>query len=120
MPSPQIDEFLGERDARRPREIERDQAGNIGDRKPLADDEGAVRSARDPMGHSGERFGLARLRELSDLRLLHFGHMRVRVAKRVGDMQHEPEFEPPLPHLDLRALERADAEQGRIGLVSSK
>ena len=42
--------------------------------------------------------------------------MRMGVAERVGDMKEQTQFQPSLPHLDHRAIERADPEQWRIGM----
>lgn len=113
-PPPQIAELLRDLDPRRPGEIERHQAGNVGDAEPFAGDEFPIPQFPINDRHGVKRLGRADPGEFGDLRDLHLGHVRVSVAKRVRDMKKQAQFQPPLPHLDHRPPDRADAEQGRL------
>ena len=93
-------------------EIERDQSHYVGDAEPSAGDEEAVPQRFVHNRHGAQRSATVQFRPLGDLiRLENFGGgMDVPIS--LGDGVEKLQLQPPVPHFDARAFERADAETG--------
>src|SRR5260370_1083289 len=98
------------------KKVERDEAGDIGDRECVARNEGTVLELAVNEGDELEDARLVRLGPGGHLRHFHRLHCWMRVPKDMRDGKQEMQLEPSIPHLDARNLESATAEQRRLGL----
>src|SRR5215213_7835763 len=116
MPAPHVRKFVRHAELRQLHEIEPDEPGDVGDREAVAGDEPAVGELAVEKAQELDDPRLVGLAPGGDLRHLHLGHRRVEVAENRRDRAEQAELEAPLPHLDTSPLERAGAEQRRLGM----
>src|SRR5260370_37544187 len=95
-------------------EVDRDEAGDVGDRECIAGDEGTVLEVVIDEGDEFEDAGLVRLCPGGHLRHFHHLHCRMRVAKDVRDGKAHVKLDPSIPHFEARDLESSTAEQGGL------
>src|SRR6185295_11205063 len=116
VPALEMLELVGNRQLGGLHEIHRNQAGDVGHRVMVAGDEPPALQLAIQKSDEFRNARLVGIRPCRHLRHLHLLHGWMRVAKDVRHRRQKMLLDPTLPHLDARDLERAAAEQRRLGL----
>ena len=116
MPTAQIGKLLRHRQLRYFHEIDGHERRDVGDGKLLSGD---IRPLFQFAIEEAQKFEHARLVGFAPrrhLRIDHHLHGRMQMLKQVRHGKVQMELDAPAPHFDQRAVQRAAAEQWRLGL----